>query len=114
MSLTTRAVGPVTIFDLGEVLTHASAEELRSELRRAADGAPHWIVNLEAVDYIDSAGLGAIIDGYAWASRQGGSLKLLHPRPRAQYLLALTGLSNVMESFDSEEAALASFPREAQ
>ena len=61
------------------------------------------------VTYVDSVWLGAIVQGYASAIRQGGALKLLHVTKRFRELLRLTKLDTVIDSFDSEEAATASF-----
>jgi anti-sigma B factor antagonist len=61
------------------------------------------------VSYVDSAGLGQLVQVYATTSHLGGSLKLLNLTKRLKDLLVLTKLLTVFESFDSESDAIASF-----
>lgn len=71
-------------------------------------GATQLIVNLEHVSYIDSAGLGAMVEAFTVARNRSVKLKLLKPTERTRYLLEITGLAKVVDIFDSEAAALAS------
>ena len=71
-------------------------------------GATELIVNLERVSYIDSAGLGAMVEAFTVARSRAVRLKLLNPTERSRNLLEITGLAKVVETFDSEAAALAS------
>jgi anti-sigma B factor antagonist len=45
------------------------------------------------------------------AAKSGGTIKLLNLGKRLQDLLVMTKLLNVFESHDTEDAAVASFPR---
>jgi len=74
-----------------------------------ADGQRRILLNLAEVNYIDSAGLGALISSYTTTKRDGGSLKLVNLTKRIQDLLAITKLITVFETFDAEAEALASF-----
>ena len=40
-------------------------------------GHKNVLVNLERVSYMDSAGLGELVQAYSTVSKQGGSLKLM-------------------------------------
>ena len=110
MSLATHDSGRVTILSLDRVLTEASGRELLALLDTTVGPQQHWIFDMASVSYIDSAGLGALIDAYRQITARGGVLKFLHVQPRGRHLLALTGLDDVFESFDSEASAIASFP----
>jgi anti-sigma B factor antagonist len=79
-----------------------------------SQGKKKILLNLEAVPYIDSAGLGEIVRTYTTVSRQGGSLKLLNLTKRITDLLAITKLLTVFETFDSESDALKSFSASAK
>jgi len=63
------------------------------------------------VSYVDSAGLGQLVQVYATASHLGRSLKLLNLTKRLKDLLVLTKLLTVFDTYESEEAALASFAK---
>ena len=113
MSFATHTTGRVTVVSLDRVLTYASGVELLEALEATPENRVHWLLDMSAVTYIDSAGLGALIDTYRRIQARGGALKFLHMQPRGRHLLAITGLTDIFESFDSEAAALASFPSEA-
>jgi anti-sigma B factor antagonist len=58
---------------------------------------------------MDSRGPGERISCYTALRRVNGHVKLLHLNNRLQYLLAITKLDSVFETFDSEPAAVSSF-----
>jgi anti-sigma B factor antagonist len=72
-------------------------------------GQLQFIVNLAGVPYMDSGGLGELVQAYATVTKQGGALKLLHLTSRLRDLLVITKLATVFDCYDAEDAALASF-----
>jgi anti-sigma B factor antagonist len=72
-------------------------------------GTTQLVLNLENVSYIDSAGLGAIVEAFTVARHKAVRLTLLNPTERTRHLLEITGLAKIVESFDSEAAAIASW-----
>jgi anti-anti-sigma factor len=74
-----------------------------------ASGATRIILNLEHVNYVDSAGLGALIEMHRKTKAKGGSLKLCHLGPNLQRALELARLLPIFETCPTETAALASF-----
>jgi anti-sigma B factor antagonist len=111
MTISERMVGTITVLDLdGQLVLGASAEGLRDKLRSLLQqGQQQFIVNLAAVPYMDSGGLGELVQAYATVTRQGGALKLLNLTSRLRDLLVITKLATVFDCYDSEDAALASF-----
>ncbi len=67
------------------------------------------LVDLGGVSYVDSAGLGQLVQAYVTTKNKGGTLKLSNVAKRLNDLLVLTRLVTVFETFDSEAKALASF-----
>jgi anti-sigma B factor antagonist len=67
------------------------------------------LIDLSRVSRIDSAGLGMLINCYSHAVRNRGMLKLLKPSAPVQNLLRLTRIDSVIETFDDEARAVASF-----
>ena len=106
-----RVVDDVTILDLKGKMTLGEGDEMLKDKigSLVSQGRKKILLNLEAVPYIDSAGLGEIVRTYTTVSRQGGKLKLLNLTKRIQDLLAITKLLTVFETFDSEEEAVKSF-----
>jgi anti-sigma B factor antagonist len=112
MKIAERTLGAVTIIDINGPITLAQgdtdrfADKVRSLLQQ---GRKQLIANLANVSYMDSAGLGELVQAYTTVSRQGGSLKLVGVTKRLNDLLIITKLATVFDSYDSEAAAAASF-----
>jgi anti-sigma B factor antagonist len=111
MDIKERVVGGVSILDLsGKIVLGEGDVQVKERIRDLlADGQRRILLNLAEVNYIDSAGLGALISSYTTTRRDGGSLKLVNLTKRIQDLLAITKLITVFETFDAEAEALASF-----
>ena len=70
------------------------------------EGKTHFVLNLEAVDYIDSSGLGQLITIWTSIRNKGGHLTVLNPTKRVQRLFEITRLNAVFEIFEKEEDAV--------
>jgi anti-sigma B factor antagonist len=113
MNIIERTLNDVTVLDLEGNLALESNAQFRKHVAGAIDaGARKLIVNLARVKYMDSSGLGELISCYTTLQRMSGRIKLLHLSDRLQYLLVITKLTSVFETFDSEPAAVASFARD--
>ena len=66
------------------------------------------LLNLEGVDFIDSAGLGELVRAHASIRSRGGYLKLLKPRDTVLKLLQITKLDHLFDIEQDELAALVS------
>ncbi len=111
MEIEQRPSGDVMILDLKGKLTIGSGDELLKDKINSLiqQGHRNLLLNLAAVPYVDSAGLGAIVSSYTTVSREGGSLKLLGLTSRIEDLLAITKLLTVFDTYESESDAVASF-----
>jgi anti-sigma B factor antagonist len=82
------------------------------ELRRAFQQKDTKVlIDLGRVTKIDSAGLGQLMSCYSHTVKNQGTLKLLNPTQEVQTLLRLTRIDSVLETYDDERKALASFVR---
>jgi anti-sigma B factor antagonist len=111
VTVSERSSGSVIILDVKGALTLTDgAEVLRDKVRSLLQQAhKHVLVNLGHVPYMDSAGLGELVQAYATTTRQGGQLKLLNTTQRINDLLIITKLSTDFDMFDDEAAAVSSF-----
>src|SRR6187397_1837806 len=111
MEIAERTVSDVTVLDLKGKMTLGEGDEMLKDKINSllASGDKKFLLNLEAVPYIDSAGLGEVVRTYTTVSRQGGSLKLLNLTKRITDLLSITKLLTVFETFDSETEAVQSY-----
>ncbi|HMH80990.1 MAG TPA: STAS domain-containing protein [Candidatus Acidoferrum sp.] len=71
-------------------------------------GHKRILLNLEGVDFIDSAGLGELVRAHASIRSRGGHLKLLKPRDTVLKLLQITKLDRLFDIEQDEVAALVS------
>src|SRR5216684_3551156 len=69
-----------------------------------ASGATRMVVNLEQVNYVDSAGIGALIEMHRKTKARGGSLKLCHLGPNLRQALEMARLLPIFETCPSETA----------
>jgi len=111
MEIHFRTIGSVTIVDLqGNLTIGLSEEQLREAISQLlTNGQKQILISLAEVPMVDSSGLGALIKSFTLVKNAGGRLKLLKPSRLARQLLTITGLLSVLETFDDEAAALASF-----
>jgi anti-sigma B factor antagonist len=82
-----------------------TAPSLRYAVRELLQEGTHdLVVDLSAVDFIDSTGLGVLVGALKDAQRNGGSLELMCTQRRMLSLLHLTGLN---EAFTIHEVDIA-------
>jgi anti-sigma B factor antagonist len=72
------------------------ADMIRSLLQQ---GHHHIVLDMGRVRYVDSAGLGELIQCSAAARTRGGTLKLLNVGQRLSDLLVVTRLVNALECY---------------
>jgi anti-sigma B factor antagonist len=111
MTISERTTGEVTILDVdGRLTLDDGVERMRDKIRSLLlQGRTSQLINLAGVPYIDSAGLGSLVEGHGEVARRGGALKLLNATARLQDLLVITKLATIFEMHDTEAAAVASF-----
>jgi anti-sigma B factor antagonist len=95
--------GDITLSKGGDVLLKDKIQSLLQQGHRKI------VLDMGKVSYVDSAGLGQLVQVYATTSHLGGSLKLLNLTKRLRDLLVLTKLLTVFDAYDSESEAIASF-----
>ncbi len=74
-----------------------------------ASGATRIVINLEHVNYVDSAGLGALIEMHRKTKAKGGRLMLCKLGPKLRQALEIARLLPIFETCSTEAAAVASF-----
>jgi len=67
------------------------------------------LIDLSKVSRIDSTGLGVLMNCYTHAVKNSGALKLLNPDAPVKKVLSVTRIDSVLQSFEDETAAIASF-----
>ncbi|HEX2915501.1 MAG TPA: STAS domain-containing protein [Chloroflexia bacterium] len=72
-------------------------------------GINNVVLNLQYVDFIDSAGITALVAGMKQLRARGGDLRLVGLQPSARAVFELMMLDKVFEIFETEEEALKGF-----
>ncbi|HEX4949796.1 MAG TPA: STAS domain-containing protein [Blastocatellia bacterium] len=72
-------------------------------------GTTHILLNLTGVPMVDSMGIGEIVRAFTKVQEAGGTLKLVGLTDRVYGALQITRLLSLIESFKTEEEAVASF-----
>lgn len=89
-------------------LNMVSAGQLRELVAAAvAGGSARIVVDLTAVDFIDSSGLGALVNGLKIARQAGGDLRISAPTDQVKLVLQLTNMERVLSSYPTVESAYA-------
>jgi len=111
MKINTRIVGDIQILDWsGKITLGEGTMSVRNAVRDILQsGGKKIILNLAEVSYIDSSGIGELVSSYTTVTNSGGQLKLLSLTKKIHELLQITKLLTVFETFENEQAALASF-----
>src|SRR5437764_461740 len=112
MHISERNVGDVVVVEISGKVTLGDGGDamLKDKMRSLVQqGHKKVLLNLGDVSYVDSAGLGEIVQAYATLTKNGGKLKLLNTTKRIKDLLAITKLLTVFECHESEAEALKSF-----
>mgnify|MGYP003575993425 FL=1 len=98
-----RITGDITLNQGGDVLLKDKVQSLLQQ------GHRKLVLDLGNVSYVDSAGLGQLVQIHATAKSNGGSLRLVNVTKRVKDLLVVTKLVTIFDSYDSEAEAVASF-----
>ena len=102
--------GGVAVVTLTGRLDLLSAPQVKARLsEEVAAGRKKLVVDLDAVSFIDSSGLGALIGGLKAARVGGGDLRIARATEQAQVILRLTTLDRVMKPYAGLDEALAGF-----
>ena len=112
LQISIRRSGEVSIADLRgrSTVNDGESEVLSRQLQKlVADGVRKLLLNLAELTQIDSSGVSIIAETYLNLKRRGGRLKLLCPSGRVLQVLTVFRLLHVIESFEDEALALASF-----
>jgi anti-sigma B factor antagonist len=111
MNISVRKTKDVAIVDfegrlaagVGDAVLPAIVSELLDS------GFKKILLNLSDMDYIDSNGLGELVQSLKASTRQGASLRLLKPQDRVTKTLRLTNLLPMFSVYETEHEALSAF-----
>ena len=90
----------------GKLMGGPETDEFRKRVKDLQQkGVNNLILDLGDVRWINSAGIGALISGFASFKRSKGTIKFANLSPKVKDILTITKLSTVLEIYDSVESA---------
>jgi len=108
LTLATREVDGTTVVAVGGEIDVYTAPKLRDRITDlVAEGVYDIVIDLEAVEFLDSTGLGVLVGGLKKVRAHEGSLRLVCTQERLLKIFKITGLGKVFSIHESPEAALA-------
>jgi anti-sigma B factor antagonist len=108
---TCRQVAEVAVVDFsGKITLGEGSAALRLMVEDLIkNGQAKILLNLSDVDYIDSSGIGELVNAHTKVRESGGELKLVNLTRRVHDILQITRLFTVFDVQTSEPNALSSF-----
>jgi anti-sigma B factor antagonist len=108
LTLATSEVNGTTIVAVGGEIDVYTAPKLRDKITElVADGVYNIVVDMEAVEFLDSTGLGVLVGGLKKVRAHDGSLELICTQDRLLKIFRITGLAKVFVIHDSADGAVA-------
>ena len=110
-TISIRKKGAVSVLDVAGRLTSFEVSALRDAISRLLkEGRKNIVLNLGALGYLDSSGIGELARSYVSVVKKGGEMKVVGLSARVEEVLKITQLFRVFPEFPSEEEAVDSFP----
>lgn len=108
MPITVRQEGTFTVMTLSGRFDALMAKEFKNSIARLIDARQLKIaVDMAAVDFIDSSGLGALVGSLKGVSKEQGEIRIAGLTPEVQTIFELTRLHRIFDIYGSLDTALA-------
>jgi len=109
MQISVRQLDKISILDISGDIDLSTSPELRKALLREFKDRrmPRVVVNLQAVQYVDSSGVASLVEGLKASRDVGSRFVLCGLNTKVKDVLRLSRLGTIFEVVDSEEQALA-------
>lgn len=110
MKISARRIKTATILDVSGNIDMSNSPEVRKALLHEIreQGVTRVVINLSAVDYIDSSGVASLVEGLKASRDLGSRLVLFGLNDSARELLKISRLLKLFEVYDDETQAMAS------
>ncbi len=109
LDVSTREVGDYLVFEVRGEVDLYSAPQLKQAVYETIDaGRTKLVFDLNALDFMDSTGLGILVASLKRLTTEGGQLKLVCNRDNILKIFKITGLDKVFEIYETVEASTGS------
>lgn len=102
--------GSVMILEVeNSTLNASNVKDFKNDMQPYLEKEDHILLDLNALTFVDSSGLGAFLFCLKRLNQKGGDLKLCGITKPVRVLFELVRLHKVIEVFESREEALSSY-----
>ena len=101
-----RAGDAIVIALVGEIDLHHTPEVHKALVAACQQKPKQLVVNLEGVSYLDSSGIGTLVEVFRRVNGYGGALALCGLNDRVYSVFEITKLDKFFKIYDSEPEAL--------
>ena len=112
--------GIIILEPVGRLILGQESMDFRGKVKEVLDKSD-WIkekwgwntrivLDLGNLNFVDSAGLGALIAAHTLSRSRGAAIKLAHLTKKLRDALSITKLATVFDVYDNVEEAIKSFP----
>ncbi|MEI6891096.1 MAG: STAS domain-containing protein [Pontiella sp.] len=105
-------VDGVGVIQLSAALTAATVDSFRDQFalwQEAERYVKNYVLDLENVDFMDSAGLGTLIAMLKRISEHGGDMKIVNLQKKPRMIFEITRAYKVFEIYESIDDAIQGF-----
>jgi anti-sigma B factor antagonist len=96
----------------GRIVFGDEGAALRERVGSLLSGTPKIVVNLGAVEHIDSGGIGILVGLFVSARNRTGDLKLVSPNQHVTDVLGRSNLHTVFSVYGNDDEAVAAFRKQ--
>jgi len=100
----------LAVFQLGGHLDAQTVRELEARFEdQVKGGRVRWIVDLEKLEYISSAGLGSFVGVLSELRAQGGDIFFVGLTPKMEKIFKVLGFTRIFRVYANESEATLAF-----
>lgn len=107
MEISVQDRGEVRVLELAGRFDASVVSEFKQAVQKGEkEGLQRFIIDLSALTFLDSSGLGALVASLRGIAQNGGDMRLAAPGPEVQALLELTRLDRVFDIYPDVDGAV--------
>jgi anti-sigma B factor antagonist len=110
MELTVEKIGDVAVVQVhGEHLDASVADEFRRDMTPLIEADPRMVLDMSRMQFLDSAGLGALLSCLRRLSAEEGDLKLCGLTRPVRSVFEISRMHRIFDIYDTRDEALRAF-----
>jgi len=109
MLITNKGMEVVVVAVPGPSLDATNSKKFKEKIAPTVQSATRLVLDLSAVQFVDSSGLGAVLSCLRLLNERGGDLKVCGLSKGVRALFELIRMHKVVEIYNTKEEALSAF-----